>query len=416
MLAKKQGKPLPAIEQTKPVPPERARVLAGRYDTGEKYLDLVEREGKLYAIPGRGGFRVEMRAVGDNLIVDDRMEYGQVFEVKDQALVIGKDTFRKVPVPKPAPSPAKWAGLIGEYGWDHNTLYILEKDGKLHALIEWFFLYPLTEESADVYRFPDNFGLYVGEKVIFTRDKSGQATQADAAGVTFERRKLDGEDGSTFKIKPQRPIDEIRKIALAAKPPEEKGDFRKSELVDIAALDPSIKLDIRYASDNNFLSTPLYTSAKAFMQKPAAEALVRVHKKLADQGYGLMIFDAYRPWTVTKMFWEATPEKLRLFVADPSKGSRHNRGCAVDLTLFDRKTGKAVEMVGGFDEMSDRSYPDYPGGTSLQRWHRDLLRQAMEAEGFTVYEAEWWHFDYKDWKYYRIGNRSFEDIAAGKQD
>jgi D-alanyl-D-alanine dipeptidase len=87
----------------------------------------------------------------------------------------------------------------------------------------------------------------------------------------------------------------------------------------------------------------------------------------------------------------------------------------VDLTLYDRKTGKAVEMTGGYDEMTDRSYPEYLGGTSLQRWHRDLLRRAMEDEGFTVYEAEWWHFDYKDWKQYRIGNATLEDLAAGKQ-
>ena len=103
-------------------------------------------------------------------------------------------------------------------------------------------------------------------------------------------------------------------------------------------------------------------------------------------------------------------------MADPSQGSRHNRGCAVDLTLYDRKTGKPVEMVGGYDEMSDRSYPDYLGGTSLQRCHRDLLRRAMEEEGFTVYEAEWWHFDYKDWRKYPILNKTFEDIAAGKKD
>ena len=117
---------------------------------------------------------------------------------------------------------------------------------------------------------------------------------------------------------------------------------------------------------------------------------------------------------MTRLFWDATPPDLHRFVADPSQGSRHNRGCAVDLTLYDLKTGKAMVMTGGFDEMSDRSYPDYPGGTSLQRWHRDLLRRAMEAEGFTVYEVEWWHFDYKDWKKYRIGNESFEEISAGK--
>ena len=261
-----------------------------------------------------------------------------------------------------------------------------------------------------MYVFPD-FGLYLGEKIVFTRDKKGRATQAAAANVVFERRKLDGENGQTFKIKPLRPVAELRKEALAAKPPAEKGDFRDPNLVDLMKLDDTIKLDIRYATDNNFLSTPFYTSARAFMQKPAAEALVRVHKKLEAQGYGLLVFDAYRPWSVTKMFWDATPQKLRIFVADPSKGSRHNRGCAVDLTLYDRKTGKPVEMVGGFDEMSDRSYPDYLGGTSRQRYHRDLLRRAMEAEGFTVYEAEWWHFDYRDWRKYPILNLPFEEIG-----
>jgi serine beta-lactamase-like protein LACTB len=145
------------------------------------------------------------------------------------------------------------------------------------------------------------------------------------------------------------------------------------------------------------------------MQRPAAEALVRVHKKLAEQGFGLLIFDTYRPWYVTKMFWEATPVKQRVFVADPARGSRHNRGCAVDLTLYDRKTGKPAAMVGGYDEFSDRSYPDYLGGTSLQRWHRDLLRTAMEEE-FAVYEAEWWHFDYKDWQKYPILNLAFEEL------
>jgi CubicO group peptidase (beta-lactamase class C family)/D-alanyl-D-alanine dipeptidase len=416
MLAQKQGKPLPALEETTAVPPERAKALAGRYTSGEKYVDLIERDGRLFVVPGRGGYRAELRARGDKLVVDDRLDYGMVFEPTSDGFMVGKDTFQKAPLPKPAPLPEKWVGLIGEYGWDHNTLYIYEKDGKLHALIEWFFHYPLTEESADVYLFPKDFGLYLGEKLIFTRDRTGRATQVEAASVVFERRKLTGEDGSTFKITPIKPLDELRKIAQAAKPPQEKGDFRKSELIDLSALAPGIKLDIRYATTDNFLGTPLYPAARAYLQKPAAEALLRVHKKLAEQGYGLWVFDAYRPWTVTKIFWEATPEKQRIFVADPSKGSRHNRGCAVDLTLYDLKTGKPVQMPGGYDEMSDRSWADYPGGTSLQRWHRDLLRRAMEAEGFTVYQAEWWHFDYKDWQKYRIGNRSFEEIAAGKQD
>jgi D-alanyl-D-alanine dipeptidase len=312
-------------------------------------------------------------------------------------------------------APERWAGLIGEYGWDHDILYVLEKDGKLHALIEWFFEYPLEEVSENVFKFPD-WGLYDGEKLVFRRDAQGRATEVEAAGVAFKRRAIDGENGETFRIRPLRPLDRLRREALAAKPPAETGTFRPSDLVDVTALDPTIKLDIRYATTNNFLSTPFYSSAKAFLQRPAAEALVRAHRKLADQGYGLLVHDGYRPWYVTKMFWEATPEKDRIFVANPAQGSRHNRGCAVDLTLYERHMGKPVAMVGGYDEMSDRSYPDYPGGTSLQRWHRELLRQAMEEQGFTVYEAEWWHFDYRDWRDYRIGNLTFEEIAAGKTD
>ena len=105
---------------------------------------------------------------------------------------------------------------------------------------------------------------------------------------------------------------------------------------------------------------------------------------------------ATRPWSVTKLFWEVTPDDKKQFVADPAKGSRHNRGCAVDLSLYDIKTGKEIEMTGNYDEMTERSYPNYTGGTEQQRKMRDLLRSKMEAQGFTVYEYEWWHFDYKD--------------------
>src|SRR4029077_20660562 len=203
----------------------------------------------------------------------------------------------------------------------------------------------------------------------------------------------------------------IRSEALHVAPPKEAGPFRKPDLVELTSLDPGFHLDIRYAQSNNFLSTPVYTQARAFLQRPAAEALLRAHKKLQPLGYGLLIHDAYRPWYVTKIFWDATPAEGKIFVADPSQGSRHNRGCAVDLTLYDLKSGKPIEMTGTYDEMSQRSFPKYPGGTSLERWHRDLLRAYMESEGFTVYETEWWHFDYKDWKEYPILNIPFEKLG-----
>ncbi|HZU34372.1 MAG TPA: serine hydrolase [Gemmataceae bacterium] len=409
MLAAQAGKTPPAIEHTKPLSLAVTRKLAGHYEAGRNAFDLSERAGKLWFLNQKGGFRLQLRKLGDDLIVDGRLGYDGRLKVQGDHLVVGKSTYKRVEVPKPPAPPAHWLGLIGEYGWDHETLYIFEKDRKLHALIEWFFVYPLTEISPNVYRFPD-YGLYQDETLVFTRDKKGRATRVNAANIVFPRRQLDGEDGRTFRIQPIRPIAEIRKEALAAQPPKEKGPFRPQELVDVVKLDPTLRLDIRYAGTNNFLSTPLYTTARAFMQRPAAEALCRVQKKLRAQGFGLLIHDAYRPWYVTKMFWEATPPRLRVFVADPAQGSRHNRGCAVDLTLCDLKTGKPIEMVGGYDEMSDRSYPDYLGGTSRQRWHRDLLRRFMEDAGFAVYDAEWWHFDYKDWPHYRIGTVRHEEI------
>ena len=201
-----------------------------------------------------------------------------------------------------------------------------------------------------------------------------------------------------------RPVAELRAEALAARPPDERGPFRKSDLVDVAKLDPKIRLEIRYATSNNFLGTPVYSSSRAFLQRPAARALLRAHRELLKQGYGLLIFDGYRPWYVTKIFWDATPPEKHEFVADPAQGSRHNRGCAVDLTLYDLKTGREIEMTGGYDEMSERSYPTYTGGTPEQRARRDLLRREMEKQGFTVFPSEWWHFDYRDWKEYGIQN------------
>jgi CubicO group peptidase (beta-lactamase class C family)/D-alanyl-D-alanine dipeptidase len=409
MLAARHGQPLPTIETTWSIDLETARKLSGHYVHGDRYIDLEDRSGRLFYCRDRGEMQLELRVSGDSFVVDDALAYGTKVLARDQEIAIGGVTYERKQSPKPAAIPERWVGLVGEYGWDHDILYILEKDGKLHALIEWFYDYPLQEIQPNVFKFP-NWGLYEGEQVMFHRDSSGKADQAEAAGVIFKRRHIDGEDGKTFRVQPVRPLDELRQAALAAQPPHEAGSFRKSELVDLVALEPTIKLDIRYASTNNFLSTPFYTSARAFMQKPAAEAVVRVHHKLREQGLGLLIHDGYRPWSVTKMFWDATTEKQHTFVADPSKGSRHNRGCAVDLTLFDLQTGKPIQMVGGYDEMSDRSYPFYPGGTSLERYYRDLLRHAMEAEGFTVYEAEWWHFDYKDWRQYGIQNLKFEEL------
>ena len=199
-------------------------------------------------------------------------------------------------------------------------------------------------------------------------------------------------------------------VRAQAGPPREAGRFRSSDLVELTALDPGIKLDVRYASERNFVGRPVYAEARAFLQRPAAEALVRAHRALQARGYGALVFDGYRPWSVTKLFWDLTPRDKRAFVADPRKGSKHNRGCAVDMSLYDLATGREVEMPSAYDEMSPRAYPGYAGGTSDERARRDLLRSAMEREGFTVEPNEWWHFNYKDWRLYPILDVPFAKI------
>jgi zinc D-Ala-D-Ala dipeptidase len=202
-------------------------------------------------------------------------------------------------------------------------------------------------------------------------------------------------------------------VGCRSGPPKEHGNFRQTDLVEITNLDPGIHLDIRYATTNNFLHRPVYLEARAFLQRPAAEAVARANRALKPQGFGLMIFDGYRPWSVTKTFWDSASayERKIEFVANPKKGSRHNRGCAVDLTLYDLKTGGEIPMPSEYDEFSERAFPDYQGGSAEARASRDLLRRTMEAEGFTVYKAEWWHFDFNGWKEYPVLNVPFERLA-----
>jgi D-alanyl-D-alanine dipeptidase len=310
---------------------------------------------------------------------------------------------------KPLDIPAQWKGLVGEYTLGDDTLCVLERERNLFLLTKLNHRYRLNLIGNDAFLLESDWP-YDEKVCIFKRNKDGAGISIEAGGRTHQRLFFGDEHGMSFRIKSLKPVDMLRNDALRATPPKEEGKFLPPDLVELTRLDTTIHLDIRYSSTNNFVGEKFYSQARAFLQRPAADALVRVHRSLRLMGYGLLIHDAYRPWYVTKMFWDATPVAQKEFVADPSKGSRHNRGCAVDLSLYDLNTGQAVEMVSGYDEFSHRAYPEYPGGTSLQRWYRRLLRQAMEAEGFRVFESEWWHFDYKEWRQYPIGTTTFEMI------
>ncbi len=183
-------------------------------------------------------------------------------------------------------------------------------------------------------------------------------------------------------------------------------------MIELITLDATLKLDIKYATADNFIGRQVYSEARAFLQPAAAEGVVRVHDLLGEKGLGLVIYDGYRPWSITKLFWETVSEEDRIFVADPAEGSKHNRGCAVDLGIYDLSTGEAVPMPSEFDEFTERASPVYTGGTLKERQNRDLLRQLMESSGFTVNENEWWHFDLTGWEQYPIYDIAFSEVST----
>jgi D-alanyl-D-alanine dipeptidase len=322
------------------------------------------------------------------------------------------------PSPKPADAPSEWKQLVGIYKYNKGAESLVVLERSQHLFLQ------NSKGASEEIRAEKGTGTEEGTVWIdggkdgrwygYTerRNEVGNVTGFTYLTEAYERTDAGADPTHYYHVIPPKPIVQLRATALASKPPKQTGPFRKPDLIELATLDPAFHLDIRYAQSNNFLSTPVYTQARAFLQRPAAEALLRALHKLQPLGYGLLIHDAYRPWFVTKIFWDATPPEGKIFVADPEKGSKHNRGCAVDLTLYDLASNLPIEMPGLYDEMSPRSFPNFPGGTSLQRWNRDLLRRAMESEGFTVNEDEWWHFDYTDWKHYPILNVPFENLRG----
>jgi len=401
-LANRRGGTATPPKTPKPIGVDAARKAQGRWRVGENWVELKERDGELYYDPNIG-VRTRMRLHEDgSWVAYDPLAIGpsrRLQRLPNGNLHDGEGEYvRDDSVPPEMPT--ELGDLLGEYGWDHNVLVVYEDHQRLGVLIEWVVRDLPDRETRDRYRFPE--GMYVGDQLLFERDAAGEVVAVFVGGARFPRRP--GPTAGTFRVPVVRPVPELVKAAERASPPKQPPGLREFDLVDLAELDPTIQFDIRYATDNNFLGAQVYSRAVAKMQRPAAEALLRAHRELKKQGLGLKIFDAYRPWSVTKVFWDATPQHLKQFVANPANGSRHNRGCAVDLTLYDLKTGEEHRMPSGYDEFTARAYPDYPGGTSRQRHFREVLRRAMESQGFAVYEHEWWHFDFSEWRAYPIGN------------
>jgi D-alanyl-D-alanine dipeptidase len=180
------------------------------------------------------------------------------------------------------------------------------------------------------------------------------------------------------------------------------------QLVELKKFIPNLKLDIRYATKNNFAKQAVYKQARAFARLPVAKALKNVQAELNKSGLGLKIFDGYRPYSVTVKFFDIASDKN--FVANPKDGSRHNRGCAMDLTIINLKTGKDLHMPTPYDSFAAAASSDYKDLPADAIKNRDLLINVMERNGFRVLDNEWWHFDFNGWKNYELMDIGFEEL------
>ena len=200
------------------------------------------------------------------------------------------------------------------------------------------------------------------------------------------------------------------KVKREASPKPNEPDIRAG-LIELANLAPTIRLDIRYATTNNFTGRQLYGQPRAFLAAAAAQALLNAHRAAQLKGFGLTIYDAYRPWRVTKALWDATPPgPQRNYVANPKRGSKHNRGCAVDLTLHRLADGGEVIMPSDYDEFTLRAHRNFMDAPADAIKHRDVLERVMEDAGFRGASNEWWHFDFVGWEDYPVLDIPFEDL------
>lgn len=231
-------------------------------------------------------------------------------------------------------------------------------------------------------------GSYIRSKDIFSVERA-----AEQFAIQKLKMKID------YRLKPV--MLQEYKNSLKANP-----DY---QLVDLEKAVPGIVLDIKYATTDNFTKAKIYNLAKAYARKPVAQALAKAQIEFNKIGYGVKIYDSYRPYSATVKFYEVMKGDT-VYVASPYKGSKHNRGCALDMSIVDLKTKEELKMPTEYDAAVKEAWPTYPVADPVIRKNRETLISVMERNGFKVYEAEWWHFDFVGWQKFPVMNIDFEEL------
>ncbi len=411
LRAEQAGQPLPATPITRRVLPALRDRFVGRYEGPAGELTISEMAGELYACQDIRRTRLRQSTAGDTLRTDDRHAHGaRVTLLPGGALQLGSDTYtRREPLPTLLQN-ADLLPFVGVYHNDVHSLFVLERDGQLFTLVDWIRYFPLTPDAGSSFIFPDE-GLFGGESASFERDAAGKVVAVSLANMTFTRAPNPAYPIAAFPLPMSQPLDRLLQESRGTPLPPHVPATRATELVDIAIVDPLLNLDIRYAGSDNILGQPIYEEPRALLQKPASDALFRVQARVRRDGYGLIIYDAYQPWHLSRLLWTAAPDTLKHFFSDPAVGGPQNRACAVGLNLYDLNSGIPLAMPTEVGALTPEASASYPVTDNQLRWNRDFLRTVMEAEGFAVQPYSWWMFEHTGCAGYPILNDSFSTIT-----
>lgn len=308
--------------------------------------------------------------------------------------------------PKDCPKDLKY--ILGMYYGNGEMFLLRENNGEVELVYrfgqnDYTFagsnVYPLYKEHFDSYTINESGPLnHLDAAVRIERSREGYGVSCSVGGNRYSRRFFAGENGRPFRFAPVSDWQALKTAADAAVMPAQLGAGQQAQLVDLAQAVSGLKFDLRYAQADNCFGQALTDDQRAFLDANAAQALAQAQQYLKPYGYGILVWEAYRPWSVSKLAYDALPADKKSMLPAPEAGFSHNTGRSIDVSLYLLATGENAGMISGFDEPSVRQYASFAGGTTLERYRRDLLRSVMQMAGFTASETEWWHFDYGDIK------------------
>lgn len=308
--------------------------------------------------------------------------------------------------PKDCPKDLKY--ILGMYYGNGEMFLLRENNGEVELVYrfgqnDYTFagsnVYPLYKEHFDSYTINESGPLnHLDAAVRIERSREGYGVSCSVGGNRYSRRFFAGENGRPFRFAPVSDWQALKTAADAAVMPAQLSAGQQAQLVDLAQAVPGLKFDLRYAQADNCFGQALTDDQRAFLDADAAQALAQAQQYLKPYGYGILVWEAYRPWSVSKLAYDALPTDKKSMLPAPEVGFSHNTGRSIDVSLYLLANGENAGMISVFDEPSVRQYASFAGGTTLERYRRDLLRSAMQMAGFTASGTEWWHFDYGDIK------------------